>query len=45
LIFTSKHEDSANKWYGVDGFSGKAKDMKALNVIEPRHIASFKVGN
>jgi thermosome len=36
----SKHEDSANKWYGVDVFSGKVKDMKALNVIEPLRVIS-----
>ncbi|HKM77160.1 MAG TPA: thermosome subunit beta [Candidatus Bathyarchaeia archaeon] len=36
----SKHEDSANKWYGVDVFSGKIKDMKALNVIEPLRVKS-----
>ena len=36
----SKHEDSANKWYGVDVFSGKIKDMKAQNVIEPLRVIS-----
>jgi chaperonin GroEL (HSP60 family) len=36
----SKHEDSANKWYGVDVFSGKIKDMKTLNVIEPLRVKS-----
>jgi chaperonin GroEL (HSP60 family) len=36
----SKHEDSANKWYGVDVFSGKVKDMKTLNVIEPLRVIS-----
>jgi len=36
----SKHEDPANKWYGVDVFSGKIKDMKTLNVIEPLRVKS-----
>jgi len=36
----SKHEEPANKWCGVDVFSGKVKDMKALNVIEPLRVKS-----
>ncbi len=28
------------KWYGVDVFSGKVKDMKTLNVIEPLCVIS-----
>jgi thermosome len=36
----SRHEDQANKWYGVDVFSGKIKDMKTLNVIEPLRVKS-----
>jgi archaeal chaperonin len=34
----SKHQDPANKWYGIDVFSGKVKDMRALNVIEPLRV-------
>jgi len=34
----SKHQDPTNKWYGVDVFSGKVKDMRALNVIEPLRV-------
>lgn len=36
----SRHQDPANKWYGVDVFSGKVKDMRALNVIEPLRVKS-----
>jgi thermosome len=34
----AKHEDPANKWYGVDVFSGKVKDTRILNVIEPLRV-------
>jgi chaperonin GroEL (HSP60 family) len=34
----AKHEDPANKWYGVDVFSGKVKDTRALNVLEPLRV-------
>ena len=34
----SKHQDPTNKWYGVDVFAGKVKDMRALNVIEPLRV-------
>jgi thermosome len=36
----SKHEDSANKWFGVDVFSGRIRDMKGLNVLEPLRVKS-----
>jgi len=36
----AKHEDSNNRWYGVDVFSGHIKDMKALNVLEPLRVKS-----
>jgi len=34
----AKHEDSGNKWYGVDVFSGGVKDTRKLNVIEPLRV-------
>ncbi|HXY82301.1 MAG TPA: thermosome subunit beta [Candidatus Saccharimonadales bacterium] len=34
----SKHQDPTNKWYGVDVFAGKVKDIRALNVIEPLRV-------
>lgn len=34
----SKHEDPNNKWYGVDVFSGKVKDTRSLNVLEPLRV-------
>lgn len=34
----SKHEDPANKWYGLDALDGKSKDMKKLGVLEPVKI-------
>ena len=34
----AKHEDPNNKWYGVDGFSGKVRDTRILNVLEPLRV-------
>lgn len=35
----SKHEQSGtNPWWGIDVFSGKVKDMRKLNVIEPLRV-------
>ena len=34
----AKHEDPANKWYGVDVFSGKVKDTRNLDVLEPLRV-------
>ena len=34
----SKHEDPNNKWYGVDVFSGKVRDTRILNVLEPLRV-------
>ena len=34
----SKHENPENRWYGVDAFSGKVRDTKALNVLEPLRV-------
>jgi thermosome len=34
----AKHEDSGNKWYGVDVFSGDVKDTRKLNVLEPLRV-------
>jgi len=34
----SAHEKSANKWFGLDVFSGKVQDMYARGVIEPLKI-------
>jgi thermosome len=34
----AKHEDPANRWYGVDVFSGKVRDTRTLNVLEPLRV-------
>jgi len=34
----AKHEDAANKWYGLDAFKGGAEDMFKNGVIEPLKI-------
>jgi len=34
----AKHENPENRWYGVDVFSGKVKDTKSLNVVEPLRV-------
>jgi chaperonin GroEL (HSP60 family) len=34
----AKHQDQNNRWYGVDVLSGKIKDTKALNVLEPLRV-------
>ena len=34
----SAHENSANKWHGLDVFTGKVQDMYARGVIEPLKI-------
>ena len=34
----AKHEDSNNKWYGVDVFAGGVKNMHDLNVLEPLRV-------
>jgi len=35
----SKHEQSGtNPWWGIDVYSGKVKDMRKLNVIEPLRV-------
>lgn len=34
----AKHQDPNNRWYGVDVFSGKVKDTRALNVLEPLRV-------
>lgn len=34
----AKHGDRTNPWYGVDVFTGKIKDMKQLNVVEPVRV-------
>lgn len=34
----SKHEGSAGTWFGVDVFSGKVKDMRKLNILEPLRV-------
>jgi thermosome len=34
----AKHEDPANRWYGVDVFSGKVRDTRSLNVLEPLRV-------
>jgi len=38
VALRAKHEDPANRWYGVDVFSGKVKDTKSLNVLEPLRV-------
>jgi len=34
----AKHQNPENRWYGVDVFSGKVRDMKSLNVLEPLRV-------
>ena len=34
----AKHENPANKWYGVDVFTGEIRDTRALNVLEPLRV-------
>lgn len=34
----AKHQDPNNKWFGVDVFSGKVKDTRNLNVLEPLRV-------
>jgi thermosome len=34
----AKHENPANRWFGVDVFSGEIKDTWALNVLEPLRV-------
>jgi chaperonin GroEL (HSP60 family) len=34
----AKHEDPNNRWYGVDVFAGKVKDMHIQNVLEPLRV-------
>jgi chaperonin GroEL (HSP60 family) len=34
----AKHQTPANRWYGVNVFSGKIEDTKALNVLEPLRV-------
>ncbi len=34
----AKHQDPNNRWYGVDVFSGKVRDTRALNVVEPLRV-------
>ena len=34
----AKHQDPKNLWYGVDVFSGKVRDTRALNVVEPLRV-------
>lgn len=34
----AKHQDPNNRWYGVDVFSGKVKDTRVLNVLEPLRV-------
>ena len=34
----AKHENPENHWYGVDVFSGKVRDTKSLNVLEPLRV-------
>jgi thermosome len=34
----AKHQNAENRWYGVDVFSGKVRDMKSLNVLEPLRV-------
>jgi len=38
VALRAKHEDPANRWYGVDVFSGKVKDTQSLNVLEPLRV-------
>ena len=34
----AKHESPENRWYGVDVYSGKVRDTKSLNVLEPLRV-------
>jgi len=34
----AKHQTPANRWYGVNVYSGKIEDTKALNVLEPLRV-------
>jgi len=34
----AKHQTPADRWYGVNVFSGKIEDTKALNVLEPLRV-------
>jgi len=34
----AKHQTPADRWYGVNVFSGKIEDTKALNVLEPVRV-------
>jgi thermosome len=34
----AKHENAENRWYGVDVFSGKVRDIHSLNVLEPLRV-------
>jgi chaperonin GroEL (HSP60 family) len=34
----SKHENPANRWYGVNVFSGRVADMTSINIIEPLRV-------
>src|SRR5216683_2603976 len=34
----SKHERAANKWFGVNVYTGKTADMWKLNVVEPLRV-------
>jgi len=34
----AKHENPENRWYGVDVYSGKVRDTKSLNVLEPLRV-------
>ena len=34
----AKHESPENRWYGVDVYSGKIRDTKSLNVLEPLRV-------
>jgi thermosome len=36
----AKHELAGNRWFGVDVFTGKVKDVYALNVVEPLRVKS-----
>jgi thermosome len=36
----AKHENPENRWYGVDAFSGKVKNTRDLNVLEPLRVKS-----
>ena len=36
----AKHQNPENRWYGVDVFSGKVKNTRDLNVLEPLRVKS-----